>query len=261
MSQVPPNSSKKNIVVCGYPKSGTTWVSRLVAELVGCPFQGDLGGADGGPLEGGTRDSGYDCYKTHRDLPSVVAELPGSTKFVYVVRDPRDVAISAAHHFRVNLLTLRPGANRIVAALNARLSPAVPYSVRIRRAVRAVLYGDASLHYWLAHPWRLHYRAFRPSDALLLKYEDLLAGPAAMCAQILAHLDLPSPSESIASAIANQSFGRKKSYFEERGMRAEQTFLRRGGTGYWRSEFDSAQQRLFVEQVGEDLEALSYSLD
>jgi LPS sulfotransferase NodH len=260
---VPPSASKKNIVVCGYPKSGTTWVSRLVAELVGCPFQGDLGGGDGGPLEGGMRASDYDCYKTHRGLPSLVSELPAGdvARIVYVVRDPRDIAISAAHHFRVTPLRLQPGGNRIVAALNARLSRAVPHSVKIRRMIRAVLYGDASSHYWLSRSWRDHYREFRPSDALLLKYEDLLADPLARCAEILAYLDLPGPRERIASAIANQSFDHKKSYFKAQGMLAEQAFLRRGGTGYWRGELDSTQQRLFVDQVGEDLDALSYPLE
>jgi hypothetical protein len=30
----------KNIIVIGYPKSGCTWATRLVAELVGCPVAG-----------------------------------------------------------------------------------------------------------------------------------------------------------------------------------------------------------------------------
>jgi hypothetical protein len=260
---VSPNANKKNIVVCGYPKSGTTWVSRLVAELVGCPFQGDLGGADGGPLEGGMRASAYDCYKTHRGLPSLVSELRagGLTWILYVVRDPRDVAISAAHHFRVTPLRLQPGGNRMLATLNARLSSAVPYSVKIRRTIRAVLHGDSSLHYWLSRPWRDHYREFRPSNALLLKYEDLLADPLAKCAEVLAYLDLSSSAERIARATANQSFDQKKSFFKARGQFAEHAFLRRGGTGYWRTELDATQRRLFLDQVGADLEALSYPLE
>ena len=35
--------SKKNIIIVGYPKSGTSWLSRLVAELIQCEFLGDWG--------------------------------------------------------------------------------------------------------------------------------------------------------------------------------------------------------------------------
>ena len=33
----------ETVYVVGYPKSGCTWLTRLVAELLGCPVSGFLG--------------------------------------------------------------------------------------------------------------------------------------------------------------------------------------------------------------------------
>ena len=32
----------KKIIIVGYPKSGNTWLTRLTADLVGCPVEGFL---------------------------------------------------------------------------------------------------------------------------------------------------------------------------------------------------------------------------
>lgn len=255
-------TTKTNIVVCGYPKSGTTWLSRLVAELVDCPFQGTLGFSDGRPLEGPDRQSGYDCYKTHHTFTSLVSSARDkSLKVIYIVRDPRDVAISAAHHFRVSLIPIRHGSNRVIAAVNARLDRVVPYTLKRSRMVNAVLYGDASVSLWLGIPWRDHYEGFRRSDTLVLKYEDLLERPLAKCHELLVYLGVSKPERHIAEAIANQSFDRKKASFAAQGKPVEFAFLRRGSHGYWRTELDRKQKRLFVDEIGEELRALAYPLD
>jgi hypothetical protein len=252
-------TAKTNIVVCGYPKSGTTWLSRLVAELVQCPLQGDFGFSVGVRKEGQERDCDYDCYKSHRTLASLVAELPADRfKIIYVVRDPRDVAISAAHHFRVNLVSARWAANKVMAALNSRLR--VPYTVSRNRMVKAVLYGDPSVSHWLGLPWRDHYREFRQSDCLVVKYESLLEDPLAQCGQIISYLGISKSNQGIADAISNQSFEKKKIHFKSQGLASEYAFLRRGSHGYWRSELSRRQKQLFVEAVGEELRALSYPL-
>jgi len=254
-------ATKRRIIICGYPKSGTTWLGRLVAELVDCPFQGDLGFAHSGAREGQERDSAFICYKTHHTWESLVRHhLHDHVTLIYIVRDPRDVAISAAHHFQVNPLERRLGDNKMARALGARLARVVPHALKRRRLIDAVLGGDSSLSAWLAVPWREHYRGFHQSGTPILRYEDLLDDPLKKCAEILAWVGVARPEARILSAISNQSFETRKGLAEARGSVSEYRYLRRGSQGYWRAELTERQRRRFIEEVGEELRELSYRL-
>jgi hypothetical protein len=53
-----------DVIIVGYPKSGNTWVTRLVAELIGCPVVGFLDYDDQPEIarEGLNRRSDYQCF-------------------------------------------------------------------------------------------------------------------------------------------------------------------------------------------------------
>lgn len=255
-------TTKKKIVVCGYPKSGTTWLSRLVGELLPCPLVGALGFAPAAAREGHERISEFDCYTSHHTCEALLSGQVGAFfKLIYIVRDPRDVAISAAHHFQVDLFGAKQADGKLAAALKRRANRIAPYFVKRNRMINAVLHGDPSLSLWLATPWRQHYLQFKRSDALIVKYEDLLDDPGAHCLRILSYLGVERSSESVAQAISSQSFQTKKRFFKSQGLAAEYEFLRRGGCGYWRDELSARQKQLFVDELGSELAALSYSTD
>ena len=91
---------KEVILVVGYPKSGNTWLTRLVADLLMCPVKGffekpqhlDLA------IEGLNRESEFIVYKAHQTFEQVDKKVK-KKNIIYIVRDVRDIAISGAHYF------------------------------------------------------------------------------------------------------------------------------------------------------------------
>lgn len=92
-----------DIIIVGYPNSGNTWVTRLVAELVGCPVVGFLGSDHNEiAIEGLQRKLPFQCFKSHHQLHEL-RDIKTNTKIIiYVVREPRDICISGSKYFDIN---------------------------------------------------------------------------------------------------------------------------------------------------------------
>jgi hypothetical protein len=77
------------IYVCGFPRSGTTWLCRLLSDVLKSPLQ--LGsrrlryGSDGGD---------YLIKRSHSPDPARFAGVP----VALIVRDPRDTLVSLWHY-------------------------------------------------------------------------------------------------------------------------------------------------------------------
>jgi hypothetical protein len=255
----------KQIIIVGYPKSGCTWATRLVAELVDCP----VGGFWRRPkkeisVEGEERVSDFRCYKSHHQLAELAVRPgdPGSW-IIYILRDPRDIAISAADYFQFDRFPKLAGLFRRVRRgeklYRHTLYPLlVRKDYRLERMTEALLRGAADVNSWLRVSWREHWRPYAQAGVPVIRYEDLLTAPDEQAARVLRHLGIERTAGEIAAAVKNQSFNRKKEMLLQKGETGQAKFLRVGKSGQWREKLPPHLQARFVHELGPDLAAWNY---
>jgi aryl sulfotransferase len=164
---------------------------------------------------------------------------------VYVVRDPRDVAISFAHHLGRPLDSVVSGMADQDCAL-ATTAAAMQLPQRL---------GSWSAHvdsWTVAPPFQLH----------TVRYEDLLAAPEESLAKILAAFGLPVEQDRIRRAVERVSFESLRAQEQLAGFRERMSpsapFFRGGVAGGWRTELDPELVEQIVADHGEVMARFGY---
>ncbi len=260
--------SQKRIIICGYPKSGNTWLTRLTAEIVGCPVAGfwcqpfnkDIS------IEGQDRKSEYICFKSHHNAEDMewTFQLYGNQteKIIYVVRDPRDVIISAIHYFKIE-----PQDEYLFKVVD--LAPAIIKKIyrkyylneryKINYMVNAIVAGS-DFSKWLNTPWNEHVSAYVNRNGLFVKYEDLLSEPVKELYRILNYLGISRSSKEIGDAVEKQSFEYKKRKLLEEKKFDKAWHLRRGTTRQWVGLLTENQINEIKNNAGVLMNKLGYTI-
>lgn len=234
--------NKNNIIIAGFPKSGTTWACRLIAELINCPVEGFWLYPDHEEIaiEGKDRTSKYCCYKSHHTY-SELGALKKSDSIIYIVRDPRDVAISSADYFKYKF-----GKTFTFIEKIPLMGRKIKRSLMINKYISIVLKGSPNLNKWFNYSWLEHQNTYLDKEnVIIVKYEDLLLKPKQEITRILSFLKIDLKQKEINKAIENQSSENKKKMYLKKGDIKNYNFINKAKSGKWESELNFFQKLKF----------------
>lgn len=230
-----------DVFVGSYPRSGSTWLRFMLLEILAGQASGFANTnemlPDVGRHEAGARvlPNGGRLIKTHEPF------RPEYKRAIYLVRDPRDVALSEFAYQQ---------------ALGFAASDFDRYVVRFMRQ------GVNPFGSWLEHAasWMKAAESGR-AEILSVKFEQLKQRPHEELGRIVDFLGMPEVKVRISRAIENNSLARMKEKEKQNPQRASAKgrFIRSGSAGGWRSNFTERQAQLVQQYGGSLLARLGYS--
>jgi hypothetical protein len=243
-----------DVFIVSYPKSGNTWTRFLVGNLI---YQDE-------PVTFANVESRLPSLYVHSDrklrkLPRILKSHdcfdPRYRTVIYIVRDPRDVMVSA-YHYAVKL-------------------GIVPENLGIGKFVPSLLDGSFDSGMLVNPRWGSWYDnvaswlAMRDNrEFLLLRYEDMLDDPERELVKVAHLLRLAATPERLARAIrlssADHMRGLEKTQSAEwsltKSTRLDMAFVRKARAGTWRSELPPQAVADIEQAWGSLMRTLRYDL-
>lgn len=281
------DQKKAPIYVIGYPKSGTVWVTRLISDALHAPSFGfnQFGeklthSLDAGGFE---RKSDFEVLHCHLTTQNIPDQVDDYSKIIYVVRDFRDAVVSGFfYHYRIDerLVVLNEYSDR--NRLNRIFWRRVVFTVEINKLiqswscfsggtswlgffigfVRVVISGKLAnkLKGGTVGNWSDHindWTGFSP-NIVVIKYEDLLLNSYAVLKHTIDRLGLSVDKEKLETAIEQNSFEKKKAFFEQQNDPKNIAFMRKGIAGDWQRFLDKKMLQQIAQEHGRTMEKMGY---
>lgn len=236
-----------DVFIVSYPRSGNTWMRFLIGGMV---FQKDINFRN---MEHYVPDI-YRCTHSHlrslgrpRYLKSHEPYDARYPKVIYLVRDPRDVAIS----YYEWLLKFRKTTKTFDTFMVDFVNNETPYGG------------------WGNHVDSWYQNAERVANGLLfIRYEDLLADTVGKLLDVASFLALDVSVDRVKNVVGANEFARMQRKEDAatdidlfRDTRADIRFTRRGIAGQWREHLSQDQIVMFANSLGELAHKLGYGLN
>lgn len=226
-----------------FPRSGNTWMRYMLFGALHPDRQWDLpqiedqmpiiDRPDLKNLLGAMEQMPARMFKSHEQVSPHC--LKG--KVAYIIRDGRDALLSY-HKYRQQMNKLK-----------------IPFHDFLRRSLEGrYRYGSWADHVrgWLGHEADPH--------MLMIRYEQMVADPAAELSRTLAHFGFDVDRPLIEAAAKRSSVERVNAGFAKVAAQQQRNFSggSGGGSGKWRSAYSPADLALFQRHGGDMLKQMGY---
>lgn len=200
-------------------------------------------------------------FVSEETIEEIERIYPGA-KVIHIIRDGRDVAVSAVHHMWNHALDA--GGHLTVSPEELETRDAYRKDPETFRADGRSLFDEGRLRNGFARSWYdMTTRAIEDGPRLLgenyteVRYEDLLERPVEETRRLLAFLGADAGEEAAKKCVDAASF-ETWTKGRERGKEESTAFLRKGVAGDWKESFTEADKRVFKEATGDLLVRLGY---
>ncbi len=186
-------------------------------------------------------------FKTHNylgeDCGQPLIAMEATRAAIYILRDPRDVALSSTAHFGVPL-----GETIDIMSRDGALGRPAPGMV-----------------YEALSSWSIHVKSWtqrRHGKLHVVRYEDLLDDPYGEFGKIARKLGITTEEARIRRAVGHASFKtlrqmERETGFNERSESSEK-FFRSGRSGGWKEKLTSEQAKRIERDHGEQMKRFGY---
>ncbi|HZW10453.1 MAG TPA: sulfotransferase domain-containing protein [Phycisphaerales bacterium] len=247
---------QKVLFVAGLPKSGTTWVEKMLSSFPGfhellIPEVAAHELATGGSHDFELPDDMFERFgemlvltkmHSHGSPHNAGVLRRAGVRYVVLFRDLRDVAVSNFFYVR-----------------NTPWHPEYPVYRGRSVADGLAIFADRTLGEYA--DWVRSWEANRDSEAsLVLRYEQLLEDDLGSLRRMAALFELPGSDEELRRIVERNSF-RAMSGGRERGQANESSFQRKGQAGDWRNHFTPELRETYKRVIGGFLVEHGYERD
>lgn len=244
------------LFVAGLPKSGTTWLEKMLSSLDG--FQSIMIPQAVRYEQQNGESHSFDLPENiftafdkalivlklhiHGSAKNFQVLLKNNLKFVVIYRDLRDVAVS--YIFYVQRTAYHPEHN---------IYKNLDIPTALHQFAKTLLPAYMA---WI-DAW---YQYETHQLCCMITYEQLKAKPFETFQRVLKHYDLSVPKHEIEEIITQNEF-KNLSGGRKNGQTDNQSFFRKGKSGDWVNYFDEAIKQLYKAQMGDFLIRYGFEAD
>lgn len=236
----------EDVFIVSYPRSGNTWMRFLVGNLVNRERPTTFTDIETvAPDIYKNSDRALSRLPTPRYLKSHEPFDRRYRRVIYIVRDPRDVAVSY-YHYLIKI---------------GRLKETFSMEEHVRSFVSGELDGFGT--------WRENVGSWlgarRGTEAFLfLRYEDLLTRTLEELQRVAHFISVDASEYTLNSVIGLSTADRMRDlekvqgWKPEKSSREDKPFVRRAEAGDWQTSLPKASARLIEERWGDLMEEFGY---